>query len=153
MKKPILVILFAFTTMTAVLAREGGIDARVEKAFKSKFHSVTDVTWTKSETNYQVTFTSHHTVLNATYSAGGKLLEIKRNISSVYLPVLLQKSLKTYCDGQWVTDLVEISKSDVKAYYVTLESPDNKIMMESVAGSNWDMISVLIKDENLVINK
>jgi hypothetical protein len=153
MKKLILVTLFAFTTMTAVLAREGGINTRVEKAFKTKFRSATDITWTKSETNYQVTFTSHHAVFNATYTAGGKLLEIKRNISSLHLPVLLQKSLKIYCDGQWVTDLVEISKGDAKAYYVTLESPDNKIMMESVAGSNWDMISVLIKDENIIINK
>lgn len=153
MKKSIFTILFVFTAMTAVLAREGGIDARVEKAFKSKFHSATDVTWTKSETNYQVTFTCHYAVLNATYSAGGKLLEVKRNISSQYLPISLQKSLKAYCDGQWVIDLVEISKGGVKAYYVTLESPDNKTMMESVAGSNWDMISVLIKNENIVINK
>jgi hypothetical protein len=152
MKKSIFTILFAFTAITAVLAREGGIDSRVEKAFKSKFSSATDVTWRKSETNYQVTFTSHQAVLNATFSGRGKLLEVKTNISPLGLPLLLQKSLKTYCDGRWVIDLVEISKGDVKAYFVTLESPDNKIMMESVAGSNWEMISVLNKDTNSIIN-
>jgi hypothetical protein len=153
MKKSILTMLFAFTAITAVLAREGNIDARVEKAFKNKFSSATEVTWKKSETSYQVTFTDHHSVLNATYSVTGKLLEVRRNISLLDLSSPLQKSLKTYYDAHWVIDLVEIMKGDVKAYYVTFEGPDNKIMMESKAGSSWEMISVLNKDGNSIINK
>jgi hypothetical protein len=153
MKKLILTMLFAITSMTVVLAREGNIDARVEKAFKNKFSSATEVTWKKSETSYQVTFTNYHSVLYATYSVTGKLMEVRRNISPLDLSGHLQKSLKTYYDAHWVIDLVEITKGDVKAYYVTLEGPEDKVMMESKAGSKWEMITVMNKTGNYIINK
>jgi len=153
MKKLILTMLFAITAMTAVLAREENIDARVEKAFKNKFSSATDITWKKFKTNYQVTFSNHHSVLNATYSEKGKLLEVRRNISPLDLSGSLQKSLKTHYDAHWVIDLVEITIGDVKAYYVTLEGPEDKIMMNSKAGSNWEVITVMNKTGNYIINK
>jgi hypothetical protein len=83
----------------------------------------------------------------------GKLPEVRRNISTLTLSGPLQKSLKAYYDAHWVIDLVEISKGDAKAYYVTLEGPDDKIMMKSAAGGTWEIISVLSKNGNIVITK
>jgi hypothetical protein len=125
MKKSIFTLLFAFTTMTAALAQE----------------------------NYQVTLISNHSLSYAKYSIKGKSPEVRRNISPLSLSGTLQKNLKAYYNGHWVIDLVEITKGDAKAYYATLEGPDEKIMLKSVAGGNWEMISVLNKASNSIFNK
>jgi hypothetical protein len=83
----------------------------------------------------------------------GKLPEVRRNVSPLALSGPLQKGLKAYYDAHWVIDLVQITKGDAKAYYVTLEGPDDKIMMKSVAGGTWEIISVLSKNGNTIISK
>ncbi|MEO5946333.1 MAG: hypothetical protein ABIP79_05915, partial [Chitinophagaceae bacterium] len=51
----------------------------------------------------------------------------------------LQQSLKKSYDNYWVSDLVEVSKTDGTYYFITLENAYTKLVLKSSGGSNWSV--------------
>jgi hypothetical protein len=68
MKKIILTMLITITAITAVLAREAGINSRIMNAFNSKFGSVKELSWTKEDKNFKASFLGQQGYMNAIYN-------------------------------------------------------------------------------------
>ena len=126
-----------FTVITTTAFAGVTVKQEVLNAFKTEFAKATEVNWTVGDTYYKAAFTMNDQKLFAFYSLDGEFLALTRNISSLQLPLNLQRSLKHRSTGQWITDLFEVANGDGTAYYITLESADAKVVLKSIGGSDW----------------
>jgi hypothetical protein len=136
MKKMMLTLAIAVSTLSA-FAREEKVAPKVLDAFKNEFNTAKEVEWTVGTTYYMATFNYNDKYVFAYYNADGVLLGLTRYISSADLPMVLQNNLKKEYSDYWISDLFEVAKNGVTLYYVTLESADKKIVLQS-SGNQWD---------------
>jgi hypothetical protein len=115
-------------------------------AFKTEFAGATEAAWKVNSDFYKVTFTMNEQKLFAYYNKSGEFMAVTSNISSLQLPVYLQRSLKKFISNYWISDLFTITNHDETSYYVTLETADLKIVLRSDNGSHW---SVFQKSEKI----
>lgn len=128
-----------FLSLTAAaLACKPGVDPKVENDFNTKFSYAQEVSWTTGNNFYKAAFNCEGTWLHAWYNTKGEYLGLTRNISSAQLPFLLQSSLKKNYAQYWISSLVEETGSKGFNYYITLENADQKIVLRSKNGSNWE---------------
>ena len=137
MKKMMIALAMVFTVITTTAFAGVTVKQEVLNAFKTEFTKATEVSWTVGDTYYKAAFTMNDQKLFAFYSLEGEFLALTRNISSLQLPLNLQKSLKNRRNGQWITDLFEVANGEGTAYYITLESADAKVVLKSIGGSDW----------------
>ena len=131
--KPLLIIftvLAAFFTQPS-FATEKEIVPSVLKSFQSSFSAAKDVEWTIGENMYKVRFELNGQVVNAYYTNNGNMLAVTRNITSHQLPLTLQANLKKEYAAFWITELFEINNEEGTSYYVTLETAENKVVLQS----------------------
>jgi hypothetical protein len=136
MKKMMLTLAIAVSTLSA-FAREEKVTPKVLDAFKNEFNTAKEVEWTVGTTYYMATFNYNDKYVFAYYNADGVLLGLTRYISSADLPMVLQNNLKKEYPDYWISDLFEVAKNGETLYYVTLESADKKIVLQS-SGNQWD---------------
>ena len=137
MKKMMIAMALVLTVITTTAFAGVTVKQEVLNAFKTEFATATEVNWTVGDTYYKADFTLNDQKLFAFYSLDGEFLALTRNISSLQLPLNLQKSLKNKFSGQWITDLFEVANGEGTAYYITLETADTKIVLKSIGGSDW----------------
>lgn len=107
------------------------------QSFKSTFAHASDVSWSVSNHLYKADFALNGQYASVFYEADGNLVATSRNISSLQLPITLQASLRKDYAGYWISDLFEITTDEGLAYYVTLQSSDNKLILKGTALTEW----------------
>jgi hypothetical protein len=138
MKKMILMLAVAVSSLTAFAGGDEGISQKVQDAFKNDFTTAKNVEWMEGANYYRAAFLFNDKHVFAFYSTEGELLGITRYISPDDLPISLQVSLKSNYEGYWISDLFEMSKNDATNYFITVEKADVKIMLKS-AGGKWEV--------------
>lgn len=137
MKKMILTLAIAVSTLSA-FAGETNVSEKVLNAFNTEFNTAKDVQWTVGANYYLATFVYNEKYVNAYYNEDGELMGLTRNITTASLPVALQAGLKNEFSSYWVSDLVEVTKSEGTTYYVTLENADTKLVLKAAGGYDWN---------------
>lgn len=137
MKKIIAITTLFFSLSAAAFACKPGVDPKAENDFNNKFSHAQEVSWTSGSSFYKAAFNCDGNWFYAWYNIKGKYMGLTRNISSAYLPLLLQDSLKANYAQYWITALVEETNSKGYNYYITLENAGQKIVLKSKNGSNW----------------
>lgn len=140
MKKILFTAVVALLTLTAFATPAAAgeeVNPKVLKAFTADFVAARDVVWTSSADYYRAEFTYNERHVSAYYDKDGELLGVTRFLSSTDLPVTLQAGLKKKYGGFWITDLMEVSKKDGTAYYITIEDADTRIVLKAENGGSW----------------
>jgi len=136
--KKILAITTLFLSLTAAaFACKPAVDPKVENDFNNKFSHAQEVSWVTGSSFSKAEFNFNGTWMYAWYNAKGEYLGLTRNISSAFLPSLLQDSLKTNYAQYWITAVVEETNSNRFSYYITLENAGTKVVLKSYGGSDW----------------
>lgn len=121
--------------------KDTDVNYKVETAFKQEFAQAKNVSWQKTENYYKAVFTMNNGQVNAYFTPDGELLGIVHNILSNQLPINLQTTLKKEYADFWITDLFEFAKNDSNGYYITIESADKIITLQSTDGASWSTYS------------
>jgi hypothetical protein len=137
MKKMMITLAIAVCTLSA-FAGETNVSEKVLKAFNTEFTAAKDVEWTVAENYVMARFQYNDKYVSAYYSPEGELLGLSRNITTADLPLNLQTNLKKEYSGYWVSDLMEVSKTEETVYYVTLENADTKVVLRAAGGASWN---------------
>jgi hypothetical protein len=144
MKKMILTLAIAVCTFSA-FAGETNVSEKVLKAFNTEFTTAKDVQWTAGENYFMARFQYNEKYVFAYYNIDGDLLGLSRNITTVDLPLALQTNLKKDYSNFWVSDLLEVSKTEETIYYITLENADTKIVLRAAGGGSWNQYKKIKK--------
>ena len=145
MKKMILSLAIALTTLGALAAGEENVNQKVLDAFKNEFNTVREAEWTTGADYYRAAFVYNEKYVFAYYSTEGELLGITRYISQTDLPMNLQINLKKKYSNYWISDLFEVAKYETTSYYITVEDADTKIVLKSTGGSDWSVFKSVKK--------
>lgn len=145
MKKMILSLAIALTTLSAFAAGEENVNQKVLDAFKNEFNTVREVEWAAGADYYRAAFVYNEKYVFAYYSTEGDLLGITRYISPADLPMNLQISLKKKYNSYWISDLFEVAKNETTSYYITVGDADTKIVLKSTGGSDWSVFKTVKK--------
>lgn len=138
MKQFILLIATALCSISA-FATNPEVDPRVLASFKTEFASAKEVTWSASEDFFKAEFIFNDQYVSAFYSKEGELIGLSRNISSVDLPLNLQAGLKKAYGEYWISNLIEVTRSNSTSYYITVEDADTELVLKASAGEGWNL--------------
>jgi len=145
MKKIIISLLLVLKLATDTFAAEEKIKPEILQAFNSRFSGARDVTWITGTHYYKVTFNYYGSQMFAYYTTTGKLKGVTRHINSTELPLYLRNTLQKKYADYWISNLVEESNQRGFSYYITLENADQKLVLRSAYGSNWEVYQVINK--------
>jgi hypothetical protein len=110
MKKILLSLAIAVSSLTSFANRPTEVNPEVLNAFQNEFALAKNVEWVASQYYYKAGFEINNKYLFAYYNQSGKLLAITRHIVADELPIKLQLSLKKKYAGFWISDLFEVAK-------------------------------------------
>jgi hypothetical protein len=136
MKKIFLLFAIAASSLTA-FAGEKDIDPKVLKSFKGEFAAAREVTWTATGDYYKAEFIFNEQHVTAYYGIDGELMGLSRHITSFDLPLNLQADIKKSYSEYWITDLIEVTKSNSTTYYITIEDADTQFVLKASGGESW----------------
>lgn len=137
--KPILIAVALLAgTFTKSLATDivPAVEPSVLKSFNTTFASATEVDWSTTNDLYKAQFALNGQYITAYFKEDGTMQALVRHISVNHLPIILQTALKNSYKGQWVSDVLEVTKEGGLQYYVTLENADSKLVVKSSA-TTW----------------
>ena len=144
MKKMIL-ILGMTLSMSFAFAGEENISPKVLDAFEKEFSTAKEVEWSTSVNYYKAAFTFNGNHVFAFYNMDGELLGLTRYISSLDLPIGLQKDLRNDYSTYWISDLFEVANNEGTAYYITLENANAKIVLRAADAKKWETFKKISK--------
>lgn len=136
MKKLILTLAIVASALCSFATEEERVNLVVLKSFQQEFAGAQDVQWTSAGSNFKAAFVFNNQHVFAFFTAAGELMGVTRNMTSLELPVTLQASLKKDYSQFWISNLFEISNAEGTHYYITLESADAKVILNS-EGAEW----------------
>jgi hypothetical protein len=141
MKKRILMmVLLVSTLLTSAFANKtNGVNEKAVSSFRNEFKQAEEVKWEAGKDLAKVTFKLNDQVMVAYYSANGELVALTRNILSNQLPIHLMTSLSKNFEGYWISDLFEVSASENRSYYVTIENADYTLVLKSEDAGAWQL--------------
>ena len=140
MKKMMITLALALTLGASyAFAGETNVTEEVLTAFKHDFSNAQKVKWTSAENYFKAEFSYNGQMIAAYYTLDGDMMAVVRNISTLQLPINLQKNYKKNFEGYWVADLFEVASSEGTSYYLTLENADGKVVLKSVDSSSWNV--------------
>jgi hypothetical protein len=145
MKKMMLTLAIAISILASFAANEEKINQKVLDAFNNEFAAAKNVEWVTGSNYYRASFVYNEKHVFAYYSTEGDLLGLTRYISPADLPMNLQIGLKKDASGYWVSDLFEVAKNEITAYYITLENADEKVIFKSSDSSSWEEFKTVKK--------
>jgi hypothetical protein len=141
MKKTILTIGMMLTVaLTTAFANDGTTNSsKAQTSFGNNFKSASNVSWQQDGSFSKATFSMNNQVMFAYYNVDGDLMAVVRNILSEQLPINLQTELKKKYSDRWISDLFEMANEGQTTYYVTLESADETITLQSTDFNSWSV--------------
>ena len=108
--------------------------------FNKDFANAKNVSWQHEKNYSKVTFSINDKVMFAYYSdESGELIAVSRNILSDQLPITLMTKLESDYKGFWISNLFEMSTEGQTAYYATLESPNEILVLRSNGFNEWQV--------------
>jgi hypothetical protein len=140
MKKTILAMAVMLVTgLTSAFANKSNdVNKLAVASFYRDFATAKNVIWEQQKDFVKVTFTMNDQTLYAYYNnADGQMVAVTRNILSDQLPIGLLTSFKNNFNGYWVSDLFEMSSDGQTAYYATLESGNETLVLKSNGFNEW----------------
>lgn len=137
MKSLFIAILFVLGISTAS-ASDIKVNAAVMQSFQKSFSQAKNVSWSKVDKLYKVSFTIDNRAVFAFYSEDGALSAATRYISQEQLSLALQTELKKYLDGFSVHEVFEVNDENGTTYYATLKSDSRMVILES-AQNKWSV--------------
>lgn len=143
--KKLIMALSMLLCMSFAFAGKDEVSPKVLNAFKKEFSAAEEVKWTAAAGYYEAKFVFNGNHVFAFYNTEGELLGLTRYISSIDLPMNLQKNLKKNYPAYWITDLFEIANKNGTSYYITLENANTKVILRSGNGSNWKIFEKTAK--------
>jgi hypothetical protein len=141
MKKRIFMMaLLVSTLLTSAFANKtNGVNEKAVSSFKKEFKHAEEIKWEAGKDLAKVTFKLNDQVMFAYYSANGELVALTRNIVSNQLPIHLMTALTKNFDGYWISDLFEVSATESRSYYVTIENADYTLVLKSEDAGAWQL--------------
>jgi hypothetical protein len=137
MKKILLTIVVAISTVAGFAGEGTDVSPKVLNAFKEEFRTAKEVVWSAGLDYYRATFSYNDKHVFAYYNIEGDLLAVTRYISPDDLPLSLQSDLKKTYGEYWISDLFEVANSDGTAYYVSIENAESKIVLKASDVNYW----------------
>jgi hypothetical protein len=144
MKKMILAIGLTLCMSFAFAGKED-VSPKVLNAFNNDFSTAKEVEWSIGSDYFKAAFTFNGNHVFAFYNRDGELLALTRYISSLDLPINLQKELKKNYKDYWISDLFEVANTEGTSYYITLENAEKKIVLKAPNGDNWTTFKKISK--------
>ncbi len=128
-----LTALFAATILSMSAFANTHIDpsAAVQNEFNHLFTQPTEVNWELVADLYKVSFVQSGQHLSAFFNQSGKIEAVSRNITTVSLPLILQKRLQDKLASSWVSECFELYGKNGTEYYVTIENANEKVLYVS----------------------
>jgi hypothetical protein len=114
-------------------------------AFEKQFTKAQEAIWEDFGTVYKVSFWENGRFVSAFYDASGEMVSVNRNVSMTELPAALKTSTTKKLREAWMSDLVQVTSREEKAYYATFETADSKVIMKSVNNRKWIVFQVIEK--------
>jgi hypothetical protein len=105
--------------------------AAVQNEFDHLFTQPTEVKWELVSDLYKVSFVQGGQHLAAFFDQSGKIEALSRNISTVSLPMILQKRLQDKLSSSWVSECFELYGKNGTEYYVMIENANEKVLYVS----------------------
>jgi hypothetical protein len=141
MKQTILAMaMMLMAGLTSAFAKnDEGVNKQVQTSFSKDFNTASNVSWTVSKDFTKATFSMNNQIMFAYYDQNGDLIATARNILSEQLPINLMSSLKRGYSDYWISELFEMDRDGVAAYYVTLENGDETLVMKSNSLNDWSL--------------
>jgi hypothetical protein len=137
MKKLTITLAMILSLLASAFASEENVKAEILAAFKNRFSTAQEVTWTSGKMFSEATFLFNGNWITAHFNYRAELIAVSRNITSDQLPYYLQNNLKKHRSAYWITELFELSNKDGYSHYVTLRNADEEIILESLNGRTW----------------
>ena len=141
MKTRITTLLAALMLISIVTFANEGIkpSEQLQKEFSQEFAQATDVKWEKVADYYKASFIEDGQYFVAYFDAFNQIESISRNISTIMLPLILQKSLKDKAsETTWIKGCIELFGEKGTEYYVVIENADQKTIYQA-NGNSWDV--------------
>src|SRR2546429_9207330 len=108
MKKKILSLsMFVIIAINSAFANEVPVNQNVLAAFSEQFTEASEVNWQKTKSYYIASFEFNGQHLIVFFTEEGATMGIKRNLTTLELPINLQLMLKKKYSGYWVSELCE----------------------------------------------
>jgi hypothetical protein len=146
MKQFIFSLVFAISGIfNTASATETMATPQAVAAFEKQFSSAREATWEDFGLVYKVSFWQNGRFVSAFYDAEGGMVSVNRNVSVTELPAALKTSTSKQLKGAWISELVQVTSKDEKAYYATFETADSKLIMKSVNNRRWIVFQVIEK--------
>jgi hypothetical protein len=138
MKKNMIALFAVILLLTSTTFAKENTDPslQAQQEFNRMFAKATGVKWEQEANLNKVTFMYSGQYLTAFYSSLGELEFVSRNISTIMLPLLLQRELESKLANAWVSEGFEVAGSNGTKYYVTLENANEKTIYSSNS-SDW----------------
>jgi len=103
----------------------------LQNEFSRLFTQPTEVKWELVSNFYKVSFVESGQHLTAFFNPSGKIEAVSRNISTAYLPLILQKRLQDKLSSSWITECFEVYGKNGTKYYVTIANANDKVLYMS----------------------
>jgi hypothetical protein len=134
------IIILLSLCITAVFGATIPVNGKILASFRKEFSKASEESW-KTLNGYEVvSFRTENKYLTAYYLESGELKAVTRNVSTDQLPIYLQNSLKTSYKDYWITELFEIASDSETRYFVSIENPDQKLVLNSVDSVDWNIV-------------
>lgn len=148
MKKRILFLSIALVSLTAFsyAADAPTVSKNVIHTFNQQFANARDIQWQTKSQFVKAQFSINNMVLFAYFNNSGELIALTRFISTNQLPLEKMTSLKNEFKGYWISDLFEIESGDGTAYYATMETADQILVVKSEGNGGWEIYQRIKKD-------
>ena len=137
MKPKIVSLVVAIMIMFNTSFANDVVNETVLSTFSHQFEKASEVNWTKTAGYYKATFTWNGQFISAFYEENGTPVSVSRNILTKDLPLFLQTNLTENYADFWISDLFEYTTPDNIKYYITVESGDKKMILESNDNNYW----------------
>lgn len=135
-----MMVLLVSTLLTSAFANKtNGVNEKAVSSFRNEFKQAEEVKWEAGKDLAKVTFKLNDQVMFAYYSDNGELVALTRNILSSQLPIHLMTSLSKNFEGYWISDLFEVSATESRSYYVTIENADYTLVLKSEDAGAWQL--------------
>ena len=137
MKSLFIALLFAAGIGTAS-ANEITVTRAAQQSFQKAFNQARNVSWSKVDDLYKVSFTLDSRPVIAFYAGDGSLSAVTRYITQDQLPLVLQSDLKKYTENYVLQEIFEVNDENGTVYYSTLHATNKTIVLQS-ALNNWSI--------------
>ena len=145
MKKIIYLFVLLLALANGAHSASGTPEVPVVAAFERTFTGANHITWLQRINIYQVNFAWEGSWVSAYYNSRSELICVTHQILSSELPLPLQRELKKRYSQFWISELFTLSTDGEEYYYITLQSADKTLILESTDGAYWCCFGVYRK--------